>query len=99
VSRLTDAEIETALARAPGWTRVGEAIERRYAFASFADAVAFLVRLAFDAEAQDHHPDVVIDYRRVTLRYWTHSDGGLTAGDFEGARAADRAALAFLQGD
>jgi 4a-hydroxytetrahydrobiopterin dehydratase len=99
VSRLTDGEIESALARAPGWTRVGEAIERRFAFASFADAVAFLVRLAFDAEAQDHHPDVVIDYRRVTLRYWTHSDGGLTARDFDGARAADRAALAFPQGD
>jgi len=98
MSRLTDPEIETGLASVPGWARVGDAIERRFAFVSFADAVAFLVRLAFDAEAHDHHPDVAIDYRRVTLRYWTHSEGGLTARDFDGARAADRAASAFPRG-
>lgn len=98
MARLTDREIEAGLAAAPGWTRRDDAIERQFTFASFADAVAFVVRLALDAEANDHHPDIVIHYRRVTLRYWTHSEGGLTRKDFDGARAADRAASGFPLG-
>ena len=42
------------------------------------------------AEAADHHPDILINYKRVTLTYSTHSEGGLTEKDFEGAAAADR---------
>ena len=58
------------------------------------DAVAFLVRLAFDAETADHHPDVLINYRRVTLTCnSTHSEGGLTEKDFAGARTAEALAL------
>jgi len=44
------------------------------------------------AEAADHHPDILINYKRVTLTYSTHSEGGLTEKDFEGASAADRQA-------
>ena len=54
--------------------------------------MAFLVRVAFDAEAADHHPDIAVHYRRVTLTFWTHSEGGLTEKDFAGAAAADRVA-------
>ena len=98
MARMTDGEIESALASLPGWTRHGDAIERQFAFASFADAMAFLVRLAFEAEANDHHPDIVVHYRRVTLRYWTHTEGGVTTKDADGARIADRIAHAFPQG-
>ena len=56
---------------------------------SFPDAVAFVTRLAFDAEAADHHPDIHINYKRVTLTFSTHSEGGLTEKDFDGARAVD----------
>jgi 4a-hydroxytetrahydrobiopterin dehydratase len=49
-------------------------------------------RLAPEAEAADHHPDILINYKRVTLTYSTHSEGGLTAKDFEGAAMADRVA-------
>ena len=48
-----------------------------------------MTRLAFDAEAADHHPDILINYKRVTLTYSTHSEGGLTQKDFDGARKAD----------
>lgn len=89
MAKLTDQEIAEALATLPEWSRSGDAIERRLTFPSFPDAVAFLVRLAFDAEAADHHPDVAIGYRRVTLRYSTHSEGGVTQKDIEGARKAD----------
>jgi 4a-hydroxytetrahydrobiopterin dehydratase len=76
----------------PGWELQGEAIRRTFTFGGFPDAVAFVARLAFDAEAADHHPDVLINYKRVTLTYSTHSAGGLTAKDFEGAALAGRLA-------
>jgi 4a-hydroxytetrahydrobiopterin dehydratase len=51
--------------------------------------MAFLLRVAFEAEAADHHPDVTIHYRRLTLSYWTHTEGGVTTRDITGARTAD----------
>jgi 4a-hydroxytetrahydrobiopterin dehydratase len=90
--KLSQQEADARQTSVPGWTREGDAIRRQFTFDSFPDAVAFLVRLAFDAEAADHHPDVLINYRRVTLTYSTHSEGGLTAKDFDGAAAADRVA-------
>jgi len=76
----------------PGWELEGETLRRQFTFPGFADALAFVVRLGFEAEAADHHPDMRIEYKRVTLEYTTHSAGGLTNRDFEGARGA--AALA-----
>jgi 4a-hydroxytetrahydrobiopterin dehydratase len=94
MARLTDPEIATRLAALPHWTREGDRIAREFTCPTFADAMAFLVRVAFDAEAADHHPDIAVHYRRVTLTYWTHSEGGLTEKDFAGAAAADRVAPA-----
>jgi 4a-hydroxytetrahydrobiopterin dehydratase len=90
--RLTDAEISARLADVPHWTRQDQRIAREFTCPTFADAMAFLVRVAFDAEAADHHPDIAVHYRRVTLTFWTHSEGGLTEKDFAGAAAADRVA-------
>jgi 4a-hydroxytetrahydrobiopterin dehydratase len=88
--RLTSPEIERQLATLPDWTLDGDTITKRFTFGSFPEAIAFLVRLAFEAEAVDHHPDITINYKRVTLAYSTHSEGGLTEKDFNGARAAER---------
>jgi 4a-hydroxytetrahydrobiopterin dehydratase len=88
MARLTEVEINEALVRLPGWTREGGAIRRQFTFRSFPDALSFLVRLGFDAEAADHHPDVTISYRRLTLSYSTHSEGAITAKDVAGAREA-----------
>jgi 4a-hydroxytetrahydrobiopterin dehydratase len=89
MARLTDQQISQALDDLPGWERVGDAIEKRFVFASFADAVAFVVRLAFEAEAADHHPEISISYRRVMLSYSTHSEGGLTTRDIDAAAKAN----------
>ena len=91
-ARLTEHEISDRLARLRGWRREGDAIEKQFKFASFPDAVAFVTRLVRGAEAADHHPDITINYSRVTLSYSTHSEGGLTGKDFEGASMADRCA-------
>jgi len=90
--RLNDAQIRERLARLKGWRREGDAISKEYTFASFPDAVAFVTRLVPGAEAADHHPDISINYKGVTLSYSTHSEGGLTEKDFEGASMADRCA-------
>ena len=94
--RLSDDEIARALSELTNWQREGDAIRRQFTFASFPDAIAFATRLAFDAEAADHHPEVTIEYKRVTLTYSTHSEGGLTAKDIDGARAADKIAARFM---
>jgi len=75
-----------------GWTLDGAAIRKQFTFRAFPEAVSFVQRLVPDAEAADHHPDITINYRRVTLSYTTHSEGGLTVKDIDGARMADRKA-------
>jgi len=92
MGKLDEGEIRAAVAALPGWALEGAAIRRQYTLASFPDAIAFVTRLAFDAEAADHHPDILINYKRVTLTYTTHSEGGLTRKDFDGARKADQLA-------
>lgn len=90
MAKLDEAGIQKALAAVPEWTRDGDAIRRQFTLGSFPDAIAFVTRLAFDAEAVDHHPDIVINYKRVTLSFTTHSENGLTKKDFDGARAVDK---------
>ena len=87
---LSDSAIGEQLGTLSGWTRVDQAIRKEFVFPSFPDAIAFAVRLAFEAEGADHHPDILVSYKRVTLTYSTHSDGGLTQKDFDGARLAER---------
>jgi 4a-hydroxytetrahydrobiopterin dehydratase len=91
--KLTKAEIDQHLeALGNGWTLEGNAIRKQFTFSDCPAAVKFVDRLVPGAEAADHHPDITINYRRVTLSYSTHSEGGLTVKDFDGAAAADRLA-------
>jgi 4a-hydroxytetrahydrobiopterin dehydratase len=89
VATLSQEEIEFRLKHLNGWRLEGDALVKQFTFSGFPEAVAFVNRLVPGAEAADHHPDITIDYRRVTLRYSTHSESGITAKDFEGARTAD----------
>jgi 4a-hydroxytetrahydrobiopterin dehydratase len=89
--RLSDEKISERLAGLNGWNLENGSIRRQFVFDGFASAVAFVVRTAFDAEAADHHPDILIsNYKKVTLTLTTHSEGGLTEKDFDAAAAADR---------
>jgi 4a-hydroxytetrahydrobiopterin dehydratase len=89
---LSRAEIDERMKTLRGWTLEGNAIRKQYTFAGFPEAIAFVDRLAPEAEKADHHPDILINYKRVTLTYSTHSEGGLTEKDFAGAATADRLA-------
>ena len=97
-SRMTKIDADQArerLDKLPGWSLDGAAVRRQFTFAGFPEAVAFVVRLGYTAEAADHHPDILINYKRVTLTYTTHSAGGLTEKDFEGAAVATSLATAL----
>jgi 4a-hydroxytetrahydrobiopterin dehydratase len=89
---LSKSDVEARLREIDGWSLEGNAIRKQFVFKGFPDAVDFVSRLVPHAEAADHHPDISINYRRVTLTYSTHSEGGLTEKDFDGARMAERAA-------
>jgi len=87
--KLTPAEADRRLLSLSGWTRDGDAIRKQYTFTDFLEAIAFVNKLAPEAERVDHHPDILISYKRVTLTYSTHDEGGLTDKDFAGAAMAD----------
>ena len=75
-----------------GWNEVDNALERTFTFENFVEALGYVNRVGELAEAEDHHPDIRIDYKNVTLRWWTHTAGGITDRDRElAARSAQLA--------
>jgi 4a-hydroxytetrahydrobiopterin dehydratase len=64
-----------------GWSEVDDALERTFELPDFVASLAFVNRVGELAEAENHHPDISISYNRVTLRWWTHTAGGITDRD------------------
>ena len=91
---LSDAERAEALAVLPDWAHDAErdAIRKRFTFADFGEAFAFMTRVALEAEKADHHPDWSNAWNRVDISLTTHSAGGLTANDVALARKIDEIA-------
>ena len=86
---LSDQETRTRLAALTGWDIDGDRLRKRYTLESFKAAIAFVNRVADLAQAADHHPDILIEYRHVTLTLTTHDEGGLSARDFSLAARID----------
>ena len=86
---LSDAEIEEKLAGLSGWERRGEAIAKSFKREDFVGSVRFVDGLVGPAEEMNHHPDLSISWDTVTVTISTHSEGGLTAADFELAGRID----------
>ncbi len=72
-----------------GWTETSGALERTFELPSFAEAIAFVNRVAELAEQENHHPDIAVSYKRVTLRWTSHSAGGITDQDYALAGRSD----------
>lgn len=79
---LSDSEIQDGLSRLPGWELSDGRLRKRFQFRTFLRAVAFVNSVGYLAESHGHHPDITINYNRVTLRIITHSEGALTDRDF-----------------
>jgi 4a-hydroxytetrahydrobiopterin dehydratase len=89
LSLLSDVDVADRLRALPGWERSGDTIHKHYRFPSFMQAVAFVNQVAEKAEALDHHPDITIEYTKVTLTLSTDNEGGLTERDFRLAERID----------
>ena len=88
-AQMNAAEIGSHLAHAPGWALVDGAIQKRYEFADYHRTMAFVNALAWVAHAEDHHPDLQVSYNRCTVRFNTHSVGGISINDFICAAKVD----------
>jgi 4a-hydroxytetrahydrobiopterin dehydratase len=80
---LTEDEIVGRLGGVPGWSRQGSSIATTVTQSDFRGAVLFTGAVAYVAEQANHHPDILIEWNKVTLTLSTHSAGGLTAADFD----------------
>lgn len=81
---LTAVEIQAALGALPGWAFERDALTKTFKFGNFREALSFMVRAGFEAEAMDHHPEWTNVYNRVAIRLNTHDAGGkVTAKDVE----------------
>ncbi len=90
--RLSDIAIQRALGTLAGWSRKGDTITKTYQRAAFLEGIAFVQRIAMEAEAVDHHPDIDIRYTKITITLSTHSSGGVTQLDLDLAAKIDAAA-------
>jgi 4a-hydroxytetrahydrobiopterin dehydratase len=86
----TGEEAERLARETPEWTLRADSLTREWTLPGFADAMGFANQVADLAQQQDHHPDICISYRRVTLTLSTHKIGGLSLNDFIMAAKIDR---------
>ena len=82
MTKYSKLEVLDRLKSLSGWKLEDGEIRKRYEFSSFSDAMRFVNQVAKEAERADHHPDIFINYRKVTLALSTHDEGGITAKDF-----------------
>jgi 4a-hydroxytetrahydrobiopterin dehydratase len=93
-TKLTDSEVQTALKALPGWSLEGGAIVKTFKFGKFAQGIAFVQRVAVEADKVDHHPDIDIRYTRIRVALSTHDAGGITGMDTKLAGQIDALARA-----
>ena len=90
MAKLNAAQIKSALATVPDWSKRGKTITRTFVFKDFPAAIKFVNAVAKLAEKAWHHPDIDIRWNKVTLVLTTHDAGGLTEKDFALARKFDQ---------
>jgi 4a-hydroxytetrahydrobiopterin dehydratase len=90
VEKFSEAQIEAGLESNPAWVELNGQIQRTYEFDDFVGAMKFVNQVADYAEREQHHPDILIRYNKVTLTVSTHDASGITQKDFDLAEATDK---------
>ena len=91
---LKSADVAKRLKSLKGWELAGDEIRKTYAFKNYYETMAFVNGVAWIAHRADHHPDMEVGYNKCTVRYSTHSVGGLSPNDFDSAAQVE----ALLEG-
>ena len=92
--RLSETEIQDHLQHLPDWALTDGVLVKQFQFESFVQAVRFVNEVAENAESVNHHPDILIQYNKVTLSITTHDSGGITKNDTDLAASCDGVAEA-----
>lgn len=95
MEKMTEEQVQAAMAARPDWAETGGQIHRTYQFKDFVESMKFVNRVAEQAEADQHHPDILIRWNKVTLSLSTHDAGGITDKDFGLAGKADEFSKLF----
>jgi 4a-hydroxytetrahydrobiopterin dehydratase len=90
MARLSKKEIQEKLKDLQNWRIKGNAIVKTFTLPSFKEAISFVTRVADLAEAANHHPDMLIQYNKVTLTLSTGSEGGVTEHDINLASQVEK---------
>ena len=85
-------QVDQALRDLPGWQRDDIRVRRLFEFESFPKAIEFVNRVATVAEDYNHHPDITINFKKVTIAFWTHKKNATTRADIEVAKAVQKVA-------
>lgn len=96
MDKLSEDQIQEALKTIPEWAETGGQIHRTYRFKDFVDSMKFVSLVATQAETDQHHPDILIRWNKVTLTVSTHDAGGITQKDFDLAAKSDAFASPLL---
>jgi len=91
--RMDDAEVAAQRVATPLWRNAGGSLEREFGFTDFGRTIAFVNAVAQWADAQGHHPQLLVEYGRCVVRFQTHSAGGITRNDFICAAKLDALGL------
>ncbi|MBT8184930.1 MAG: 4a-hydroxytetrahydrobiopterin dehydratase [Eudoraea sp.] len=89
MEKLSEKEISERLKTLEGWEYVDGGVECSFEFKNFKEAFTVMTRVAFEAEAQNHHPDWSNVYNRLYVRLSTHDAGGVTTNDFKLAESIE----------
>jgi 4a-hydroxytetrahydrobiopterin dehydratase len=90
MAKYSKSEVLAKIKSLNGWKLEGEEIKKKFEFPTFPDAIKFVNKVADLAERADHHPDILINYRRVTFSLSTHDQGGITQKDFSLAEQIEK---------
>lgn len=94
--KLTESDIQNALANLPGWSYIGGKLHRDYRFADFTLAFGFMAASATVIEKMNHHPEWTNIYSTVVVDLTTHDAGGVTSKDLELAEVLEKLAQRLL---
>ena len=92
MAKLSKSEVSERLKKLRGWRLDVDTIKKEYQFPSFPKAIKFINKVAEISEEADHHPDIVISFRKVILSLSTHDEGGITQKDFRLAERLEKTA-------